>query len=629
MADIGTKITEARKAGYSDAEIASYLARDPSLAPKIQTARKAGYKDADIIGHLSQDTPQGRADRDAQKVVDVLDGKLPNGTQLPGPMVRFTRDTLSRARGVSLNWLDEAAGGLSAIGTGLTNAVAHATGKPDLGYGMRESYNATRNALNAVADRQRKEQPITTTANEIVGGMWLPGPKSTNALKVGAYGAGVGAIASAGEGDGVADRVKKGALGAATGFGVAAGLQGASNAVARSAAAAAGRPASSARKLAEEGVQLTPGQMMGGSAQRIEDAATSIPLVGDAIRSRRVEGIESFNKAAINRVLSQIDDSLPPNINVGRDGVEYASKAVSGAYERALAPVKVAPDADFVTKAGQIRQSSNLTPELASEYEAVVKNVIAPNLGKTISGQEWKTVDADLGAAIRAAQTASGQTPSATYLARALTDLKTQWKDLLVRTAPDAAEAVNKADAANANLVRLRDAAQQIGAKGGVFTPAQLSRAVRSGDSTAGNRAFATGNALMQDLTDKAVDVLPSTVPDSGTPLRSIVTGLGAGGGLVAGVNALAAPATAPTAIATGSTIGAGMLLYSRPVQRIINNAYRASSPGATKAAIAELQSLAAQNPGLQAEIARAIADLVGGSDGQAAPRKTQGQPSR
>lgn len=628
MADIAGKIAAAKKAGYSDADIAAHLGKDSALAPKIQAARQAGYKDADIIGYLTKDTPQSRADRDAGKLVDVLNGRLPNGAKLPEPMTRFTRDTMSRARGASLGWLDEVAGGVSALATGATNALAKVTGRPGLGYGMNEAYNATRNVLNNEAQKDRSSRPVSTMANEVVGGMWLPGPKTTNALKVGAYGAGVGAVAGAGEGDGVKDRLRKGAIGAATGFGVAAGLQGASNAMARSGAAAAARPPSNARKLAEEGVQLTPGQMLGGTAQRVEDAATSIPLVGDAIRSRRVEGIQSFNKAAINRALSEIGDELPKGVDVGREGIDYASKAVSNAYERALAPVQLAPDADFVARAGKIAQEARLTPEMAQEYESVVKNLIAPNLGREISGRDWKVIDSDLGSAIASASTAAGQKASARYLANALGALKDEWKGLLLRSSPETAEAVARADAANANLVRLREAAQQVGAKGGVFTPAQLNRAVRSGDSSAGNRAFATGNALMQDLTDKAVDVLPSTVPDSGTALRSVLTGLGTGGGAVAGINALGGPAL-PAAIVAGGTTAGGMALYSRPVQRLLNDAYRASSPGAARKAISELQGLAARNAGLQAEIARAIADLTGRSDDRAGRPLSQASPSR
>ncbi len=54
MADLAAAIAKARKAGYSDAEIAAYIAKDPKMGPKVQTARKAGYSDAEIVAHVGK-----------------------------------------------------------------------------------------------------------------------------------------------------------------------------------------------------------------------------------------------------------------------------------------------------------------------------------------------------------------------------------------------------------------------------------------------------------------------------------------------------------------------------------------------------------------------------------------------
>ena len=556
-----------------------------------------------------------RAAASATKFVDIVTGK-----NLPKPLARFNQDALARVRGATGGFLDEAAGKVSEFATNATNALADVVGREGTGYTGKEAYRATREALNNYGAKQRRERPVTTVVNEVAGGSWLPAMKTNSLLKAGAYGAGVGAVTGAGEGDGLADRAKKAAIGGAVGFGVGATGQRAANALANVAQRAKTAAPSAARQLAQEGVQLTPGQMMGGMARRMEDAATSVPIVGDAIRNRRIEGIEGFNRVAINRVLKPLGEELPADVNVGRDGVLAAQEAVSRAYTRALEPVQVAADPEFVLNAGRIRTASRLTPELAREYESLLDNTIAPALGKTITGQEWKTVDADIGAAMRAADNAAGQQPSAVYLKRALESLRNEWKGLLVRTSPEAAQAVSAADQANANLVRVRGAAQGNGAVGGVFTPAQLSNAVRGADSSAGNRNFATGNALMQDLTDRGREVLPSTVPESGTALRSLMTALGVGGGGVAlGID----PTVATTAAAT---LGSGAAFYSRPVQNLINAAYRASSPGAKRAAVAQLQQLGARNPGLQAEIDRAISEIVAG---QADRRQSQAQPSR
>ena len=52
MADLASSIARARKEGYSDADIAAYIAKDPSMGSKVTQARKAGYSDAQIVAHL-------------------------------------------------------------------------------------------------------------------------------------------------------------------------------------------------------------------------------------------------------------------------------------------------------------------------------------------------------------------------------------------------------------------------------------------------------------------------------------------------------------------------------------------------------------------------------------------------
>jgi len=132
-----------------------------------------------------------------------------------------------------------------------------------------------------------------------------------------------------------------------------------------------------------------------------------------------------------------------------------------------------------------------------------------------------------------------------------------------------------------------------------LFTPSQLNSAVQSMDTSAGNRAYSEGGALMQDLTDAAMTVLPSKVPDSGTPLRSLVSIGGLGGGAVAaGAN--------PYAVAAGvGGVASGTVLYSKPVQDAINAIYRASTPGAARAAFGSLQAQAARNPALGSVVER------------------------
>ena len=51
-----------------------------------------------------------------------------------------------------------------------------------------------------------------------------------------------------------------------------------------------------AQRLADAGVRMTPGQMAGGMAQRAENAAMSLPLVGSRIRGAQVGSIASSTR---------------------------------------------------------------------------------------------------------------------------------------------------------------------------------------------------------------------------------------------------------------------------------------------------------------------------------------------
>ena len=96
------------------------------------------------------------------------------------------------------------------------------------------------------------------------------------------------------------------------------------------------KPSEAVQQLMEAGVKLTPGQRLGGVAKRIEDAATSIPGVGDAIRMGQRDAIKSFNRAAIDEALSPVGVKLPSNIESGREAVNFAKTTLGKGYDDVL-----------------------------------------------------------------------------------------------------------------------------------------------------------------------------------------------------------------------------------------------------------------------------------------------------
>lgn len=559
----------------------------------------------------------------ARERIDKLETpvKLPFGITMPAPS-----DTFSSQVARNTGAFDEIGYGADFALQGAGNLIRRAMGKPvDV---------PARVAGQARMDFEREQQGEYARRHPALNvlatgtGIALAGRPSgagfTNPLAVGATAAAQNApFAVARQEGSLPERLPGAARETALTFGLGSTFAAGANALRALAASAAARAPSPARQLANEGVTLTPGQMLGGGWQRTEDALTSVPVIGDAIRSARVRGIKSFNEAALSRALALINGGQAQT--VGREGVKDVTKAIRGAYDRALTGVQVVPDQPFAQGVAAVAQSPRVPPALRGDLQSFVSDV-QQRLAGPVDGNAWKAIDSDLSEAIRSADAGAATQASQRFLRDALVNLRREVGGLMERTNPAVYAAVRSADEATANLARIRSASAKVGtaANDGMFTPAQLNNAVRATDSSKG-RAYGQGNALMQDLTDTAMKVLPLTVPDSGTPLRSLVSMGALGSGAVAtGAN--------PLAIAAGAGgVAAGSAVYSKPVQAMINAIYRASTPGQARVAFAALQAQAARNPSLGAvvdQVGRDTGLLPDASGGQRAPPKGQQLPT-
>lgn len=566
----------------------------------------------------------------APKPSKALEDARRRAASTPGQVRAITR-------GGSFGFVDELDALSAAAETGGRNLLSKTGLVKPAPYSASEAYGAVMTAEKEAQQAFAKSNPVQSMAGEIIGsiptgnallkapgmlGMARLAPKSLvarAAVTGGTQGALYG-LGTANEGE----RVKGAVTGGMFGAGSGALLQAGGNALARKAAEKVANP-SKARILANAGVRLTPGDVLGGGFKRTEDALTSVPGAGDMIRARKIDGIKSFDRSVGNRVLSEIGQKVEPGLT-GRALMADVSDKVSAVYQRALEPVTVVPDATFVANAYASRKATSMTPELTAELDAVLKNTVGPALGKTMTGPEWKVVDSDLATAIRDSQ---GGKASNKYLVDALKAVRKEWQGLLERTDASAFAQVKSADNATANLIRMRKAASSTGtaARDELFTGADLNRAVAAGES----RNYGTGDALMQDLSDAAQAVLPQTVPDSGTAFRSLVQALTGAGIGSAGAGAVGVPAEALTtagAVALGAN-AAIMGLYSKPVIALFNAAYRAGGPGQRERAVAGLMKLAESNPAARNEVTRALEALRAQSVGQPPTPEAQQVPMR
>lgn len=373
------------------------------------------------------------------------------------------------------------------------------------------------------------------------------------------------------DGSFAADKVKQVGIGAITGGAASGAVAGLSRIV---------RPntAPEVQRLIDEGVTPTPGQILGGGLGRFEEKLMSVPYLGDAIRSAQTRSLEQFNKAAYNRALAPIGKKAGDD--VGRDGVAAVKSALGDAYDNLLPKLQFKADQTFASDLNNLMgMASNMPGPQAKQFEKIVRDKVVSRLGPqgNMDGIALKGVESEL------SRIAKGYKGDVSFdnrqLGDAVGELLVSLRQTLQRSNPQHADQLAKINQGFANYARIRDAASRVGAEDGVFTAAQLQSAVRSADKSVGKGQFATGNALMQDLSDAGKKVLGGKVPNSGTADRAMA---GPGVGALLATRPMAvlglAGGTLPYT-ATGQKVVASLLTQRPDIAEPIARGLLATSP--------------------------------------------------
>lgn len=300
------------------------------------------------------------------------------------------------------------------------------------------------------------------------------------------------------------------------------------------------------QKLVSEGVRPTIGQSLGSTAKRTEEALTSVPIAGDMIKGAQVRAMEDFNKAAINRTISPIGESVPKNIPAGYRAVDYAHSKLSNYYDDLLPKLKGSLDSDLSQSITSV--VTDYSKSLPAAQAKQLGNIIEENVLKkfdaqgNITGPELKDALSRVGKLVR--RFGKSENPDHQLMSEALSEVRQSVNGMLQKANPQYANDLKNVDLGYANLIRVEKAASSVGAKNGVFTPNLLASAVKSADQSLRSSSYARGSALMQDLSQAGQNILGQSLPDSGTALR-IAPLLIAGGAGYAGHEGYISPETA------------------------------------------------------------------------------------
>lgn len=277
--------------------------------------------------------------------------------------------------------------------------------------------------------------------------------------------------------------------------------------------------------LRKEGITPTPGQVLGGAAQRTEEKLSSLPIIGDAINGAKTRSVNQLNAAVANRALKPVGAKLPEGM-VGRDAVEFVGDTLGQKYDQLMPRLTVKADQQFATDLNGLRsmvRNGSMDPKYANKFDRYIRsNVLGKFKGQNaLTGQTTKDIESDLGQEI--ARYSRSQDPDAMLYADALKEVQANLRGLVERSNPAASKELKAINTGYANFKRMERAASSVGAEDGLFSAGQLQTAVKALDRSKDKRAFSRGTALLQDLSDPAKAVLGPKVPNSGTADRSFM----------------------------------------------------------------------------------------------------------
>lgn len=403
------------------------------------------------------------------------------------------------------------------------------------------------------------ENPKLSTALEIAGAIAMPGLGAAKLAGTGLKGAVTmtgtqGALYGAGQAqeleDVAEDAFKSGAIGVASG-----------GVLNRLGSLVAPKLAPGAKKLMNEGVELTPGQALGGTANAWEEAVTST-LPG--IAGKRAGATKTWNKVIANKVVAPLGKQIPNKVDDINDMAVFVRKAVDDAYDEALIGSKIVVDSNSKLKLKNLIDEAELAG-ISKRGLATLKkevNLYKRLVGKGVSDKTVKTVDQNLRkrADIFHKSTNIADSEAAEYIPK----IRKIFKEELVSQNPSQGAKLLNVDKAYGDIVSLEGAIGS-GSLKGAFTPNQLlQKAGQQGTSTAGKRIGKAGaQGPLQQSAKEAQAVIGDTLPQSGTAPRWFAT-LATGGLLSGYASSYLAPLLAIP--------GASAIIYSKPMQNMIRN---------------------------------------------------------
>jgi hypothetical protein len=330
--------------------------------------------------------------------------------------------------------------------------------------------------------------PLATTVGESLVPAMLPGYKARELAAVG------GLLGATRPADSPVEQVISGVTGGAT------------SGILAKAIAPRLKVLPEAKTLMDEGITLTPGQMSAGKVLKgTEGLMTSLFGVGPRVEKLYGDTIEQFNINRINNALKPIGKAISPDTEAGTEAFDEAFKTISNEYKKELNGAILPFTKANLSKVEKLPQKGILTVNGREKYWAVLEQALH-NIRKpkgTITGEQYQEALSNIRAHKR--NFVNSTNPDDKYVLEQLGAAEKRLQQEALSNVPDKASKLAGADKAYAKLQVLTDAGARTGGESGMFSPAQLSAAIKKSTS---KQDLVRGKGYDQKVSDAAKKVM-------------------------------------------------------------------------------------------------------------------------
>lgn len=451
--------------------------------------------------------------------------------------------------------------------------ITNAIGRPDLSPDIKADPDYVRKLFERIGLIKEGVQPsgnaqkwLDIALRGASGGVATGGTGLPNVLA----GAANGALSSS-------------AAAAANDLGAPLPVQIMAGAAAPSVAARLARPmnvSSDVKTLLDSDVVPSPGQLFGKNStlNRMEQALESYPVIGALPRGARNRAQTEFNRAELNL---GVPKGQAPVRSVGSRGLDDVEIRTDANFDKMLAGRTLAPDAtlarDLLASAKSTRLP--LSADGAKKFNSILDSLVwqripTQNIGQgvtySIPASDFKSsIIGDIGREARNFSRMSNSDDRA--IGAALQEARNRANDWMTKNVGAPSRDVAEADRAYKAFASAKDAGERGLANDMMFTPYQMLKSAPKGSQS-------------YNLAAAAQNVLPNTLPNSGTADRALLASiLTAGAPVAAGV-----AATNPGLVGQAASmlqnpllwapLSAGALAYTRPGSKYLGGGYKSLS---------------------------------------------------